>query len=191
VEALLTFALLVIAAVLFYRFVERRHKFIVAKVTGALIALGLLVIGGLAWQKHLEHKTAEATAEVTAAATLTVRRREWGRVRATYLPESTRLLPNPSPDWPKSFQRSRVAFRACNVSSDTVDHTRIFPITWSKGHSTRSRIGSDSTGLETDAVLIPSACTVVTFEVSDQIMDSVETSVRALARGRWNYFGDP
>jgi len=183
-EAVLAILLSLIAAILFYRLVERRHKILLAKALAAVCILGLLAFAISAWRT----KSAEEASAARNSAALT---RNENALVVTFLPESTRQLP---PEKPLYLQENRIAFRICSTATDTIDAATITAYTWATGHSSRQSVAFDSRRpdsvgvLTSDLVLAPKACAVAVFDGFFKIRDSVWAHAYPTWRNFWDNY---
>jgi len=183
-ETVLALLLSLIAAILFYRLVERRHKIILARALAAVFTLGLLAFAISAWRT----KSAEQASAERDSAKLT---RNENALVVTFLPESTRQLPREKPLY---LQEQRIAFRICSTATDTIDVATITAYTWSTGHSSRQSVAFDSRRpdsvgvLTSDLVLAPKGCAVAVFDGFFRIRDSVWARADPTWRNVWDNY---
>lgn len=179
-ELAITVLLFIIATILFYRLVERRHKMILAQALVVVLVLGILVFGISSWRSRSSGN--DFLANLTAKY-----ERNQSALIVTFLADSTRQLasmklgsygdPRLREPIELSVPRHRIAFRVCSAASDTIDAFEITANTWSAGHSTRHQ----SRGLKADLILVPGACVTAVFDGTFTPLDSV----KALAHPTW------
>ena len=183
--------LVIVAALLFYRFVERRDKILLGKLLGGILAL-IIAFVGLWWWRDKRRRERAAAEDSRRDSALTV----------AFLPESSGTdsiaVRKHLPD------RNRIGFRVCNVSGDTVDTFTVYAFTWNKGHSQRLPVWMEEASpsysvpnsnpmerirqLTSDLVLSPKRCGIVVFQGNFagnfDIRDSVDASATATFRRR-------
>ena len=169
-SVLIGLSLAIIAAILFYRLVERRHKLLIGWVALGLVLLAALGIGSLfAYAQWTNHRYQQ----------------QLKSVNITFVP--------PSPDTalqrkdPVGYYLSRygptrqeVTFHICNTGKDTVTGVTFYPKAVSRGRSTQhdlevSRPGSYSTNtFESDYILPPRECADLTWNGGTyKVLDSI------------------
>jgi hypothetical protein len=171
-ESVIAALLSAIVALLFYALVERRHKIVLGKLILTVFVTGVIV-GGIAWMTRELRDRSASRRDMKALS------RGLAALNVTFLPESSHKMGQYLPSNPFApFEQ--VAFRVCNVSTDTVDAFSLGAITWTRGHSEKVAIVSDDRPgigseniLKSDLVLPPSACTIATFHGRYVIRDSV------------------
>ena len=165
-NTLLAVSLAALACLLFYRFVERRHKVLFAKLAGAigiLVALGAFVLWGF------ERRRASRRQRVQAS------------VSVLFAPDSA-YLHRYSSDNPflsalvRTDTLSAIAFRLCNGGIDTVTSVSFRPVTWRRQRSTKynavvstepyTAYAYVDPQLSSDYILAPKACVSLTWTAS-------------------------
>ena len=191
---LIAVGLLSIAAILFYRLVERRHKIVVGKV-----ALGLGVLAVLAILADANKERQQAAAFYQAQAE---REQRAKAVKIDYMGESLRTTKTLSlycqllPETQRSGCKETVdtlrmlTFQFCNTGRDTVYSVLFTPLTVLKGRSTEYAVvpaeasadkafvgllaASTAPGnIRSDRILPPAACTLSRWEGGFSVKDSV------------------
>lgn len=149
-QALFALALATIACVLFYRLVERRHKVLLAKIV--LGVLAFVVLGVVAAFVSDDRRQAREEA----------RRRG---LKITFIRDTLS---------PRGREPGAV-FRLCNRSDDTVTSVSFRPVSTDRGRSTEHPLIEPvppavyvSEWLESDYILSPSRCVVLTWAVSPE-----------------------
>jgi hypothetical protein len=157
-NTLITICLLLLTAIAFYRWVERRHKIVLAK---ALAALAILVAAGFALIFYQERQADAAHARLQRS------------VAILFIRPNVDTISDPVVQYLASIKEdtlSSVTFRLCNRGSDTVSSVRFWPKTSRIGRSTEY----DLVILETwprqttneffsDVILAPGGCTELTW----------------------------
>lgn len=177
-QLLLLALLATIAAILFYRLVERRHKIAVAKGIGVLVVLLLLGVGYL-WN-------ADRRAGIRRA-------RIQESVKIRFAPDSA-YTARYSKDNPflHFLQRTdtlhAISFTLCNAGTGTVESVSFTPTTWRTGRSTQHDVVVSTSvvdqyvdsRLNSDFVLEPGACNTLTWPARGLrafvLMDSVSAT---------------
>jgi hypothetical protein len=156
--------LLVLAALLFYRWVERRHKILFAKLLAALLLLGAAIVGVLVWvdaRRQADDRERLASVSISLVPS---------RPDTATIPE------------PKEFDvpDSTLTLRLCNTGQRTVESVRFRPTTYLERRSTpypvsipKASPGYFDTFLRSDYLLAPGACDTVTWRGHFQLYDSV------------------
>ena len=150
-----------IAAILFYKLVERRHKIWLAKALTVLMALGGITIGVL----YLRDRAEEGSQQRMRLA-----------IKVTLLPLPPSTPPTAVPDSTNPFNDipdrglDQLRFEVCNTFQRA---TRAFDFDVAgrmRGHSTESRIEAsskpdwrNSTTFTSDRILSPSQCDTLTY----------------------------
>ncbi len=156
-ESFIACALLVIASILFYRFVERRHKVILAKVIGGLVAAA----GATAFSAFYVERRSDRL-EANRQAQVLVTHIDPRKLSIEGIPSSVALV-----DGFRDDTVSAVTFEICNESSSTLTGIRFWPQTLHSGRSTeyavrlgaRDAYGYTSNDLLSDYILQPGQCT--------------------------------
>lgn len=173
-ETLIATLLALLCGLMFYRWVDRRHKIVLAKILGVIVvvALGAVGVQALLAARQRRQESARAWDQL---------RRELGALSVTFLPESTYHDATVGPK--RRAYPDRIAFQVCNKSADTIDAFNIDARTWSKGHSERRSVLIKPVSpyvapesLKSDVVLAPKACTIAVFWGDYVVRDSVEAS---------------
>lgn len=161
----LVVSLLLIAAILFYRLVERRHKILLAKILGVIVLLAGLTIGMLF---YFDRRKEAAERDRLNAVSITF-------IRPA--PDSTR---NPFRD-EHSDTVSQASFLVCNRSNKRLIDLEFFPHTFHQGRSTPYDLAISEPGrlfpynsFRSDVILAPTVCTRLTWSGRYQVFDSVE-----------------
>jgi len=158
IEAMIAFSLFVLAVLLFYRWVERRHKILIGKF--ALVGAALLiVIAVFAWvSSRRRNEKLEA-----------LRR----SVSVQFVRDTARMLLG-------SDTVRQVSFRLCNSGSDTVTYVSFWPKTLRRGRSTQYDLvpaftegGYRSNEFTSDYILVPGNCIVLTWQGEYVVLDTV------------------
>lgn len=179
VIAILLFALVLL---LFYRWVERRHKVLLGKVLAGCVVAAALAGGLIVWRDRVQQRREgqEQWKDIV---------RELEALDVAFIPEST-YRDSLSRRY-KLDHADRVSFRVCNQSRDTIDAFEIHASTWKQGHSERVSVIRERTGrfekpqeLKSDRVLAPKACYVATFRGDWIIRDSVTAGASPTFRRR-------
>ncbi len=155
--------LLLIAAVLFYKFVERRHKILLGKIFGVVFLLALLGIGYFIYEvkrrNAREKERFESVSIIFLRAAADTGRNPF-RAHGDTVPSAT--------------------FKLCNKGDVKVTHVVFYPQTFVLHRSTpydlRIAVPDEmyaDNRLETDYILDPRACLTLTWRGRFQIFDSV------------------
>jgi hypothetical protein len=156
--------LVLITVLLFYRWVERRHKIVIAKLlVGAIVLVGL-VIGWAAYRNKADDR---------------LRSRRLRSVSLFFVPDTT-IEKDPLRKYYARDTLSRVSFRLCNNGPDTVLKLAFYPETFISGRSTPHEVRVPGRGetfssnlFDSDFILAPRDCTTLTWTGHFQVLDSV------------------
>lgn len=183
-QLLLTVGVLTIAAILFYKVVEPRHKVLVGKVLlggTILVALAIFVSGDAERQRKRAGKLAERQKEkVRQAVTVQFVR---DSIETTNSYGICGLYPGGSDGCPQDTTRA-LRFRICNQSSETLTSVTFSPLTAVKGRSTEYGMVMTSRPLQqaqphpvnqlvSDYILPPKRCSEITWSGVYFVRDSV------------------
>jgi hypothetical protein len=186
-----------ITLLLFYRFVERRHKVIVAKLLGVGLGLALLA-GGIylypAWRSSARYEQAIAHVAVTYLAPDTVTAAAKQDSSESILKRMRRERVNPFDQLRRAEQPDTVksiAFRVCNNGPDTVFKVSFEPKRLRHGRSTIEQVIVDPVGLmdltpniprvlQTDHILAPDSCVELVWSGNYMTKDSVFARVSSI-----------
>jgi hypothetical protein len=167
----------IVALLLFYRFVEKRHKLVVGKLVLVIVGLAALGIGVLlasnaysSWREAADrsHVSIAFSADTSATGA------EADRLDTTlsFLGRST----------------DRIAFRICNHGDDTVLSVAFRPKAHRFGHSTVYDVDQTRDGslgvLESDDIVAPASCVLVPFFGTFQLYDTVFTQIQDVKTSR-------
>lgn len=168
-----------IIALLFYRVVERRHKIVFAKIVAGVVFLVGLGAGGIGLYNSQTAGTEQSG----------VGDRRGLQLRVEFIPESTsRIPPYRYFDTTYTTDADRIAFRVCNPGSDTVGSFKIHAVTWTAGHSLPVPVipwlrphSKKPRELDSDLVLRPYTCEIVSFAGLWVVRDSVSASAEGFS----------
>jgi hypothetical protein len=166
--------LAVIAGLLFYRVVERRHKIVLFKALLAVVGVSALGVGLLLLKRLYDQRQEE---------------RLLASVTITFMSDSVTQEGSPKksiPDRPWDRQGLRVAwFRICNQGTDTVLSVDFVPKTRRRAHSGEHNIveweGNAQGVLSPDDVIPPTSCVTIPFVAFSGTFD-IDDTVFASAR---------
>jgi hypothetical protein len=169
VNTIIAFALLALTALLFYRWVERRHKLFLGKLALGVMGLLALAAAYLWW-----------TARRSDAEYMALQR----SVSVAFVADSG--MPRLSSD-----TVSQVSFRLCNSGSDTVTSVEFWPKTLRNGRSTESDLvvqnayaGYRSNEFTSDYILAPQRCITLSWEGEFVVLDTVIPGPVSVTRSR-------
>jgi hypothetical protein len=160
---MISVALSVIAAILFYRLVERRHKIILARVAIGVAVLVGLGAAYLAWSSH------------RAAAEDEKRRKA---VSVVFIPATS---PKPDDGLPRFVPDTVtfLTFRVCNEAHDTLASVTFLPKARYRGRSGEHDLTVAVTGVYVDPAfssdfeVAPHSCSSVSFKGRFVVLDTV------------------
>lgn len=170
---LMALLLSAVVALLFYRWVDRRHKVLLGKILVGLVVVVGLVIVGVVLDEARRARAHE------------------GRLRSV----GVELVPPPSAiETAVQIARRRLAgdslgvdppsvtFAICNRGTRVVERVVFYPQTFRSGRSTPSPVGFASTRegsnrFESDYILAPGACTSLTWDGLFRVYDSTVARV--------------
>lgn len=190
-DAVIASLLAALVLLLFYRFVERRHKVLLGKLALGALLLAACIVAALRWQESRSRRQEEELAErrrVSRDSLAALREdRDRNAVSVTFLPESTRRSVVRR-NWlgeRLSDTVQTVAFRFCHVSQhpDTIDAVVFRARKWRPGRSSRFALYASYT--VSDLILPPGKCGIdtVTLRISRvESLDSVEAEGRPIWR---------
>lgn len=179
-ESIAALALSLIAALLFYRFVERQHKLQLGKALAVCVLFGAALTGIMVWRDHKKASLVEAEKAAQDSAEIARARRDIAALTVTYLPESTHRFTRRKVTYGLERERSsldtltKIRFRVCNVAADTIDAIKLNARTWQRGHSSHAPLFYDDKPVTSDLVLAPQSCAITQFVVWHEVLDSVE-----------------
>ena len=174
-NAVIGVSLAVIALILFYRVVERRHKILLGKIVLGISVLVAAVVVILWRREAAKSERAEAIQRSVAIA---------------FLPDSAYRAKQENPFLALlagSDTAKEISFELCNKGKDTVTEVNFRPVTAHKGRSTQEDVlQSTSAGyqdpyLKSDYILKPGDCTRLTWTATGQhrfvLLDTVIATV--------------
>lgn len=159
-EILIAVSLVIIATILFYRLVERKHKIVVAKIMAALL---LLAASGavILWQSD----TRATSRQDAIQRSVSVQFEPDSAYAHRYSSDNPFLAM-----YERTDTLSTMSFRMCNQGKDTVESVSFRPATRKRGRSTEYDVATNrgygqysDSRLRSDFILAPKECNTVTW----------------------------
>ena|ERR1700741_512564 len=169
-NTLIALGLLALVALLFHRWVERRHKVLLGKlllgVIGLVAVLGVLVYWG-SNRRNARHERLQRSVSIE------------------FVPDSSAVSGSP----PTGDTVHQVSFRLCNSGPDTIASVEFSPKTLLRGRSTEHDLvltnpyrGIITNDLSSDYILPPDRCVTLTWPGEFTVLDTVVPGFTSVER---------